>query len=51
MGRAALGKAAKSEVISVRATEAQKLELVAKYGTAAKGLQALMKAAGIGAKK
>lgn len=51
MGRAALGKAAKSEVISVRATEAQKKDLADRYGTAAKGVQALMKAAGIGDKK
>jgi hypothetical protein len=51
MGRASLGKAARTEVLSTRGTEAQKQELEATYGTVAKGLAALLKAAGIGEKK
>jgi hypothetical protein len=51
MGRAALGKAAKSEVISTRVTEDVKQELIEKFGTPAKFIQAMLKAQGIGAKK
>lgn len=51
MGRAALGSGAKSEVLTVRATQAEKEDLEAKYGNVSKGLRALMKAAGIGEKK
>lgn len=44
MPRPRLGDAAKTEVICVRATIAEREALEAKYGTAAKGLRAILSA-------
>jgi len=44
------GDAAKTEVITVRMTKAEREDLERTYGKAAKGLQALMTAAQIGRK-
>lgn len=42
MPRPSLGSAAKTEVITVRVTPAERAALEARYGTAAKGLRALL---------
>lgn len=51
MGRAALGSAAKTEVISGRVTKAVQEEIVARYGSAAKFIAAMVKAQGLGERK
>jgi hypothetical protein len=43
-GRPSIGAAAKTKVIAIRVTEAEEAELKAVYGTAAKGLRALLNA-------
>lgn len=51
MGAPSKGDAARTEVVTVRMTKAEKAELEALHKKAALGLRVLMKAAGIGAQK
>jgi len=45
MPRPAIGKAAKSEIVTVRLTQREVADLTRQYGSAGKGLRALLSAA------